>query len=151
MLMDELSGRNEIVLEVVYIDEHLIELQATVTVGKWGGQAQAYTTVNDLLAFVTKLEPFAESLTSEPAFVAGAENGIGLVALRFYTIDRAGHAACRVQLASQTVTDHHREEVFKLTMEARLERMAIVRFTQAVRRMAESRTGRAVLTTELAV
>lgn len=142
--MNELEMPRQISLAIVYAEEYLIGLEAIVAVGRWGGLARAYTTPTELLRFATALGEFAERLRGEAALEAGAENGIGLVALRFYTIDRAGHVACHARLASQGATERP-EEVCRLAVEARAEPAAVAVFARQVATMAGDRSGRSAL------
>jgi hypothetical protein len=147
--MDDFDMPRQIALAVVYAEEYLIQLEATVAVGRWAGQARAYTTPEELRRFADALAEFGARLAGEAALEAGAENGIGLVALRFYTTDRARHVACHVRLASQTATEHRPEQVSRLAVEARVEPPAVAAFARQLAGMARSRSGQAALVTEI--
>ena len=93
-------------LRVIYKElPNLIELGIRVAHGEWCAASTAY---------VSPLFP-AESgeailrwvkTPSVPLNIgAGADTGIGWMALQFYTIDRAGHARCAIKLATKTRTD----------------------------------------------
>jgi len=146
--MDDPMMEQQIALEVVYADEHLIELEARVGVGKWRGEARAYTTAQNIRAFSEQLEHFLSQITGEVAFQVGEENGIGMIALWFYTTDRARHIACQVRLASQTATEHRPEEVSKLALEASTEPAAVARFMRGLLTIAGKHSGQAVLIVE---
>jgi hypothetical protein len=147
--MDEDDLPHSITISVSYAEEYMLGLEATVAVGRWGGRARAYTTPTDLQEFAAALRSFAEHPSGEVAFEAGRENGIGLVALRFYQIDRAGHLACHARLASQTATEHRPEEVFRFAIEACVEPSAVIVFARALGDMATSRSGDASLETDI--
>jgi len=96
----------QVSLEVVYVDEHLLQLRCRVTVGEWSGQARAYTTQGAIRTLANDLRRFGESLRGQSRWEAGADNGIGLIGLHLYCVNRAGHIACHVRLASDTATEH---------------------------------------------
>jgi hypothetical protein len=79
----------------------------------------------------------------------GADNGIGLIALRFYRFDRAGHIACHARLASGGVpTDHRPEQVSQFAVEVGVEAGAVDRFARQLGELARARSGRALLSVE---
>jgi hypothetical protein len=126
--MDDLDLTREVSIEVVYVDEHLIELAATVGAGHWRGRATAYTVPTDVSRFAGALIQFADG-GPPAAFEAGADNGIGLIALRFYRIDRSGHIAGHARLASGRLPTHHRpEQVSRLDVEFGAEARAVATF-----------------------
>jgi hypothetical protein len=146
--MDDLHLAREVSIEVVYVDEHLIELAATVSAGNWRGRATAYTVPADVSRFADALAQFADG-GATVAFEAGADNGIGLIALRFYRIDRSGHIAGHAQLASGRVpTDHRPEQVSRLAVEFGAEAWAVAQFARQLEELARTQKGRASLAIE---
>jgi hypothetical protein len=146
--MDDLNLAREVSIEVVYIDEHLIELAATVGAGHWRGRATAYTVPTDVSSFADALLQFANG-GPPAAFEAGADNGIGLIALRFYGIDRSGHIAGHAQLASGRVpTDHRPEQISRLAVEFGAEAWAVAQFARQLAELARNQKGRASLAIE---
>lgn len=143
--MNDLDLPSEMSVEVVYVDEDLMQLEATVGVGHWRGQARSYTTPSDIGEFAGALRRFADGgLPAE--FAAGADNGIGLIGLRFYRIDRSGHIACHARLASGEVpTDHLPEQVSQLATEFKTEAWAVGLFAGQLAEMARAQSGRASL------
>jgi hypothetical protein len=49
--MDDFASAREVSVEVVYVDEHLIELAVTVSTGYWRGRCTAYTLPADMSRF----------------------------------------------------------------------------------------------------
>jgi hypothetical protein len=140
---------HEVTLAVVYVDEHLILVEATVGAGYWRGRARAYTDPEDLAAAAAGIQRFADGAAPGAEFTAGADTGIGLVALRFYRIDRAGHIACHIRLASGDVpTEHRPEEVARLAVEVRAEAWGVGQFARQLGEMARARSGQASLAVE---
>ncbi len=147
--MDTLDSTGALSVEVVYVDEPLIELAATVGAGHWRGRATAYTVPAEVRRFADALLQFADG-GPPVAFEAGADNGIGLIALRFYRIDRSGHIACHGQLASGRVpTEHRPEQVSRLAVEFGAEAWAVDRFARQLAELARAQKGRAVLAIEV--
>jgi hypothetical protein len=143
--MDDLDEAREFSIEVVYVDEDMIELAAVVKVDDWRGHARAYTTVGDVADFAKALRQF--SYGGPPAtFEAGADTGIGLIALRFYRIDLAGRIAGHTRLATGRLeTDHRPEQVSKLALEFGAEAWAVEQFAKDSAHLARTQSGRAVL------
>jgi hypothetical protein len=146
--MDDLDLPREVSIEVVYVDEHLIELAATVGAGHWRGRATAYTVPTDVTRFADALLLFADGGPTA-AFEAGADNGIGLIALRFYRIDRSGHIAGHARLASGGIpTDHRPEQVSRLDVEFGAQAWAVAQFARQLAELARTQKGRASLAIE---
>jgi hypothetical protein len=146
--MDDVDLAREVYIEVIYVDEHLIELAVVVAAGHWRGRATAYTVPADVAGFADALLRFAGGGPSA-AFEAGADTGIGLIALRFYRIDRSGHIACHARLASRGVpTEHRPEEESQLAVEFGAEAWAVGQFARQLAELARTRAGRASLTIE---
>lgn len=146
--MDDLDLPREVNVEVVYVDEHLIGLAAVVGAGHWRGRATAYTVPADIARFAEALERFADG-GPPAAFVAGEDNGVGLIALRFYRTDRAGHIACHARLALGGVpTEHRPEEVSRLEVEVGAEAWAVGQFARQLAELARTQAGQATLTIE---
>ena len=147
--MADLDLPHEVSVEVVYVDEDLVELEAVVRAGPWRGQAQAYTVPQDIATFVAALKRFAAGEARTADFTVGADSGIGLIALRFYRIDRAGHIVCHARLASGRVpTDHRPEQVAQLAVEVGAEAEAVARFGRQLEELARVCSGRACLAVE---
>jgi hypothetical protein len=146
--VDDLDLAREVSVEVVYVDEHLIELAAVVGAGHWRGRATASTVPAALARFADDLLQFAEG--GPPAtFEVGAYTGIGLIGLRFYRIDRSGHVACHARLASGGVPTQHRpEQVAQLAVEFGAEAWAVGQFARQLAEMALTLAGRATLAIE---
>jgi hypothetical protein len=136
----------EFTVAIVYCDEHLIEVEALVGTGDWCGCASAYTKSEHISTFAVALQRFADGLDSQAEFVAGADNGIGLVAFRFYRVDRSGHVACHVRLASGHLPNDSRpEQVCRLSIEIAVETWAIIQFAKQLADVAKNQAGKATL------
>jgi hypothetical protein len=139
----------EVTVEIVYADEHLIELEAFVSAGHWRGRARAYSVPQDIATFAYDLQRFSSGTVTAAEFTAGADNGIGLIALRFYRIDRSGHIACHARLASGGVpTDHRPEQVSQLAVEIGAEAGAVQQFSGQLASLARTLSGRVTLAVE---
>jgi hypothetical protein len=146
----EIELSHGVSLAIAYVDEHLIELEAAVGSGHWSGRARAYTVPQDIEAFGIALKRFADAFDAVAEFMAGADTGIGLIALRFYRTDRAGHIACHVRLATGELSNESRpEEIYRLSVELRTEAWAVVQFARQISEMAQARAGQALLQVEV--
>jgi hypothetical protein len=143
--MDDIALPHQVSLAIVYVDEHLIQLEAAVRAGHWSGRARAYTVPESIAAFGIALKRFADAVDAVAEFEAGADTGIGFLAIRFYRVDRAGHIACHVRLATSESNDCRPEEVFRLSIEVRTEAWAVVQFAQQIGEMARTQAGHALL------
>lgn len=137
--------RNQMTLEVVYDDEHLIELKCRVMVEEWAAIGNAYTTWDDLRKFADDLTRFGETLQATDAWEAGYDNGIGFIGLRFYTIDRSGHMRCHIRLASASVPTDRPEGIWRFAVELPVETWQVITFARQCVQLAENHTGQATL------
>ncbi len=143
-MADDESRSPVLTLRVVYDDPHLIEVEVRVVAGDWSGTTRAYTTpgllgegARGLLAWATRPHvPFS--------LEAGTDTGIGWVSRRWYTINRSGHLACHVRMA--TADESRRPEgVRRLALEFPTELGLAERFARQLMSVAESFAGEAVL------
>jgi hypothetical protein len=133
-----------VTLRVVYEDLHLIEVEARVVAGAWSGITRAYTGAVSLEQAARGLMDWTARPCNECALDAGADTGIGWVSLRWYTVDRAGHVFCHVQIAT-TDESGRPEGVRRLGLEFPTEPALVGRFARQLVALAKSRTGEAVL------
>jgi hypothetical protein len=144
--MDDVDLPHTVTLAIVYTHEDLIEVEAVVRAGHWRGRASAYTAPQNLAVAAAALQRFADGSTPGAEFAAGADSGVGLVAWRFYRIDRAGHIACHFRLASGGLpTEHRPEEVAQLSVEVRAEAWAVGQFARQLVEQGRLRAGQASL------
>jgi hypothetical protein len=122
----------------------LIEVEAQVVSGYWSGTARAYASPASLLESARGLLAWTECPSGEFALEAGADTGIGWLCLRWYPVDRAGHLACHVKLATPAV-GRRPEEVWRLTLEMPTETGLVERFARHLVSLAETFNGEAVL------
>ena len=119
-------------LHVIYDDlPDLIELSVRVTHGEWSAVSTAYTSPSFLTEDCKGLLHWVEAPDKPIRIEAGADTGIGWMALEFYTIDRAGHARCAITLAAKTLKNEPRPaETSRLTIELPSELGLIERFAR---------------------
>ena len=126
--MDEHSLR----LGVIYEDlPDLIELGVCVIHGEWSAVATAYTSPSFFIESGERLLRWIEAPSKPLRIEAGADTGIGWMALEFYTIDHAAHARCAVTLATKTLTNEPRPaETSRFAIELPTELGLIERFAR---------------------
>jgi len=131
-------------LRVVYEDVHLIQIEARLVAGDWSAVSRAYTSRDSLGETARSLLAWVARLHDEVAFEAGIDNGTGWLCVRWYRIDRAGHVACHVRMATAAY-DGRPEEVRRLALEFDTEPGLIERFARQLASVAESHNNEAVL------
>ena len=135
-----------VTVRVVYEDlPDLIEIEARVLSGDWSGITCAYTSPCALVEEARGLLAWTACPREEFALDAGADTGIGWFQLRCYAVDRAGHLACHVNLATSAIGDRP-EEVWRLSLEIPTETASVERFARQLIAVAETLTGEATLT-----
>ena len=138
--MDDSAGMQNLTIEVVYEDDELLELAATVNTRLWRGGCTAYIDSTSLLSFARELLQFTNGGPS--AMLDAGTSGMGQIGLRFYLIDRSGHIAGHVQLASRPIHDRP-EQVSSLAVEFSAENWALSVFAKQLEELAKKRNGRA--------
>lgn len=140
------DGRHHLSIRVIWQDDELVEIEGRVITDRWSGNATSYTTFAEIRQFARELSRFNLSLAGEACLEAGAEEGYGLVAMRFYTIDAARHVACYLRLG--TSGGHRAEQTCKLAIEVTTEPTFIEGFAKGLERMADEEAREAVLILE---
>ena len=108
-------------VRVVYEDlPDLIEVEARVVSGEWSGATRAYTGPSSLLEEARPPGPDGAP-PRRIALDAGADTGIGWFHLRWYPVDRAGHLACHIRLATRSAGGRP-EEVWRRAWRCRRRR-----------------------------
>lgn len=133
-------------VEVVYVDEHLVELATSFAFVEWSARSTAYTGFQTIGEFAEKLAGFASNLSGEVAFEDGNEGLPGFLGLKFYAIGGVRHLFCHLRLVSKEVpTDHRPEELWKVSVELPTEAAALDVFVAGLRRIVEHKSGKAIL------
>jgi hypothetical protein len=110
---------------------NLIELGISVIHGGWSARATAYTSPSFFTENGEKLLRWVRAPNEALRIEAGADTGIGWMALQFYTVDRAGHARCAISLATKTRTNDPRPaETSRFAIELPTELGLIERFAR---------------------
>ena len=106
-------------LRVIYDDlPDLIELGVRVVHGDWSALSTAYTSPTFLSDDCEGLLRWVDAPREPLQIEAGADTGIGRMALKFYTINHAGHARCAITLARKLLKSEARPaETFRFAIE----------------------------------
>lgn len=140
-----LSPFPALTVRIIYEDfPHFSYIEARIVAGDWSGitwvdhdPASLAEEARDLLAWTPRpCEGFG--------FEIGSESDGGWLSLRFYTVDRAGHLACHVRLATKAESGRP-EGVRRLALEFPTEPALVDRFACQLAALAETLTGEAVL------
>jgi hypothetical protein len=136
---------SSLTVRVVYEDlPDLIQIEARVLFREWSGITWAYTSPSSLVEEARGLLAWTERPREEFTLHAGADTGIGWFQLCCYPVDRAGHLACHVNLATKALGGRS-EEVWRLSLEIPTETASVERFARQLVAVAETLTGEAVL------
>ena len=134
-----------VTLRVVYQDlPDLIEIEARVVSGDWSGITCAYTSPSSLVEEARGLLAWTERPREIFTLDAGADTGIGWFQLRCYAVDRAGHLACHVNLATSAIGDKP-DTVWRLSLEIPTQTASVERFARQLIAVAETLIGEATL------
>ncbi len=140
--MDEIDQFRGISLEHVYEDQDMVELAAVVATSLWRGQAPAYAVPDEIIAFAADLQRFVDGELATAEFSAGTDNGIGLIVLQLYRIDRSGHIACHCRLAAK---GDPADRLSRLEVEVRTGSWAVLQFARQLVNIVCTHSGKAIL------
>jgi hypothetical protein len=130
-------------LRVIWVDAHLVELACNLAYGKFVGESTCYTTSPRLHDFSDALSQFSLTADGQPTFDSGLRDGSKACDLRAYTIDRAGHMAIHVKMATEELTA--RKSIARLELEMPVEAWSLSRFAGQLRQIAVNEAGEAFL------
>jgi hypothetical protein len=117
-------------MRVVYLDlPDLIEVETVVKSKNWCGRATAYASPIRLNEDARALAAWSLNPTNEFRLQTGVNGDVGVLVLRFYVHDKAGHLMCQVTLAEGR-TGQHPEAVSRLTYTMPTEPGLVERFAR---------------------
>src|SRR5207237_2370778 len=100
----------------------LMELEILVQYRGWKAHSAVYASPHGFADDCEHLLKWAKAPSQPITIEAGADTGIGWLKLSFYTIDRAGHVACSVTLATGLQPrDARPAETWRMAIEIRTE------------------------------
>jgi hypothetical protein len=123
------GGRKDLSVALVWSDDHMIEVECRLAFADCSGVACVYTTLADVQGFAKKLR----SCVILP-WTAEWRMGEG-IAIRFNSVDHAGHIACQIHLATSANTGHRPEQVWKLSAEMEVYPAQILTFANDLAHM----------------
>lgn len=133
--------KHGLAIRVIWLDEDLVELACSLAYGKFAGESTCYTSSPQLHDFADALSRFSCTAQGQPTFESGLSDGSKACDLRAYAIDRAGHMAVHVRMA----TDKSTARPARLELEMFVEAWALSQFAEQLRHMARTKTGEAFL------
>ena len=135
-------------LQVIWKDDHMFELQITVSNGRYFGITEVYETSELLEEFADKLFKFPQN--DQLLFhKAGQKDSYAYFSMRFYCIDDIGHLGLEVNLEENVSTQFRPEEKHKLKLELKIEPAAIDIFQRELIQLAKEQNGIAILRGEI--
>ncbi len=134
-------------LRVIYRDPpDLIELEVLVQYRGWTARSAVYASPRGFADDCNRLLEWARAPSNPILVEAGADTGIGSLKLGFYTIDRAGHVACSVTLATgQQSRDSRPAETWRMAIEIHTELGLVENFARACISLGKRLDGDALL------
>jgi hypothetical protein len=91
-------------LRVVYVDlPDLIELGVRVYHGEWSAVSTLYTSASFLREDTASILQWSQTPGGPLRIETGTDTGSGWLVLEFFTVGRAGHARCAIELAPMTI------------------------------------------------
>jgi len=132
----------QVSMRIVYSDEHLIEVETSVSIRGWKAIARAYTSAAWLADEAKRLAAWSYH-TEQPTLLEVGDVSDGQAVLRFCRLDCAGHLACYVQLADRNTGPL--PETWRIAIEMRTEPALVERFASELDTIANERQGEAVL------
>ena len=134
-------------LRVIYRDPpDLMQLEVLVQYEGWAARSTVYASPHGFANDCERLSRWTKSL-SEPLIIeAGADTGIGWLKLDFYTVDRVGHVACAVNLATgNQPTEARPAQTRRMAIEIPTEPALIEQFARACISLGKQLDGQAKL------
>jgi hypothetical protein len=121
-----------LLLDIVWEDDYMIEIECAVRSGSWSAQSRAYAQRPQLAEFSTNLKEFAKRCEGAAVFQVGAANA-GSIKLSFYSYDKSKHIACFVELSAAAATNFPRaEEISRSSFEVHTEASFVDLFTKSL-------------------
>jgi hypothetical protein len=144
-----MSNKENIEIEIIWEDAHLIEVYVHATNGRYCGTTEVYTTELELLTFADKLKDFPKKVSDTAILEMGGQMNGSFCKIEFYCIDGVGHTAIRVYL-EKVVDDYLRpEEKNSVRLEIGDTSGGIENFGRQIAKIAKNRTGSASLNRNL--
>ncbi|MCD4726023.1 MAG: hypothetical protein K8R46_00015 [Pirellulales bacterium] len=138
------DAKSGLTLRVIWFDDDLIELTCSLAYGKFNGESTCYTTSLQLHNFANALSQFSLTAEGQPMFESGLGDGSKACDLRAYRIDKAGHMAVHVKMATDKLTDRP-QSIARLELEMLVETWSLSQFAEQLRQVARTNTGQACL------
>jgi hypothetical protein len=135
--MNDIETKPGLALRVVWLDEDLIELGCNLAYGKFAGESSCYTTSPRLHDFADALSRFSLVPVGEPTFRSGLGDGSKACDLHAYAIDKAGHIAVHVRMATDKPT-RRPQSVARLEVEMLVEPWSLSQFAKELLGMART-------------
>lgn len=131
-------------LEVIWKDEHMLELEVSASNKFFKGITQVYDQAKSLLQLSELLLNF--SISSQPVlYESGEKDSYAYFSLRFYPVSSTGVIGVQIHLEENVPTEYRPEEKSKLTLEILTEPSAIDEFQRFLKTIAEKQSGKAQL------
>ena len=131
-------------LEVIWKDEHVLEVEFTASNAFFKGTTRAYDTSESLIDLANKLVNFPNEEASI-FYQVGEKDSYSYCAIRFYPIGGGELVGAFTQLEECVSTEDRKEEKSRLALEIIVEPSAIDNFYKQLKTIAHKQEGIALL------
>ena len=131
-------------LEVIWKDEHMLELEIVASNKLFKGVTQVYDQAECLQELAEQLICFPNN--SQLVFYeSGEKDSYAYFSMKFYPVGPTGVIGIQIHLEENVPTHYRTEEKSKLTLEILTEPAALDEFQKYLKTMAENQSGKAQL------
>ena len=131
-------------VEVVWKDEHMLEVEVTASNAFFRGTTRVYDTSESLIGLANQLVAFPIEKDSL-FYQIGEKDSYAYCSFRFYPISDYGLVGIHIQLEENVSTVYREEEKSKLSLELLLESQSIDIFSKQLQSVASRQSGKAIL------
>lgn len=131
-------------LKSIWKDEHMFELQVTVSNNIFSGKTEVYDQYEHISDFAKELVDYPKD-NKILFYEAGERDSYSYFSMKCYPIDNLGHIGVEIYIESNVSTVYRPEEKDKLKLEITVELSAIDNFRKALFNLAKNEDGIAIL------
>lgn len=131
-------------LKSIWKEEHMFELQVTVSNNIFSGKTEVYDQYKNISDFAKELVDYPKD-NKILFYKAGERDSYSYFSMKYYPIDNFGHTGVEICIESNVSTVYRPEEKDKLKLEIIVELSAIDNFRKALFNLAKNEDGIAIL------
>ncbi|GLS83748.1 hypothetical protein [Paraferrimonas haliotis] len=132
---------SRIEISSIWEDECLFEIRINGTNGTFAGQADCYTSRNEIEKLGKILEKFPSSVTDTLEFASRAKPDLSYFSMSGFCTDSCGHTLLAITIAHIVSFTNVRDENYKVNFDLKVEPQSINHFGRQLQRIAEEPIG----------